>query len=171
MTGSYSATAHADPARGRAAHNTQTLTAETKDIPMHDSTLQQFIEKEFPFHVHLGVRADYLGRDAVRLYIPFAPQLIGHTGRPMIHGGVIASLVDICGGFAVWAHCKPEDHVATITLSVDYLRPANPADLYAEARIRLLGNKVGNAHVMVWTADNKDVNVAEGRGVYNIRRG
>lgn len=138
---------------------------------MHNFTLQQFIENEFPFHKHLGVRADHIDNDLIRLHIPFNDFLIGHTRRPMIHGGVIASLVDICGGFAVWNQCNPEDHIVTITLSVDYLRPTPPADLYAEATIRLLGNKVGNSHVRVWTSDNENVNVAEGRGVYNIRRG
>jgi uncharacterized protein (TIGR00369 family) len=138
---------------------------------MHNATLHNFIENEFPFHLLLGVRVDHLGEDCVRLFIPYKDQLIGHAKRSMIHGGVISSLVDICGGFAVWTHCKPEDHIATITLSVDYLRPAKAFDLYAEARIRLLGNKVGNAHVVVWSAGNRETHIAEGRGVYNIKRG
>lgn len=137
---------------------------------MDKHRLQEFIETGFPFHVMLGVKVDSLDQGRVRLFVPFRDSLVGHAKSRMIHGGVISTLVDICGGFAVWTRCKPEDNIVTITLSVDYLRPAMASDLYAEATIRLLGNKVGNSHVVVWSADRPDVHVAEGRGVYNIRR-
>ena len=133
-------------------------------------TIDAFIEVGFPFHKFLGVKVDHLGEDAVRLFIPFKEELVGHVGNSILHGGVISTLVDICGGFAVWTRCKPDDFIATITLSVDYLRPARARDLYAEAKVRLLGNKVGNAHVVVWSEGRPDVHVAEGRGVYNIKR-
>ncbi len=113
---------------------------------------------------------DKIDQESIRLYIPFKEELIGHAGSTMIHGGVISTLADICGGFAVWARCTPNDFVATITLSVDYLRPAAARDLYAEAHVRLLGNKVGNAHVVIWSDGDPDQPVAEGRGVYNIKR-
>ncbi|QGY41076.1 hotdog fold thioesterase [Pseudodesulfovibrio cashew] len=133
--------------------------------------IEKFIESGFPFHQFLGVKVDKIDEESVRLYIPFKDELIGHADSAMIHGGVISTLADICGGFAVWTRCERKDFVATITLSVDYLRPAAACDLYAEATVRLLGNKVGNAHVVIWSEDNPEVHVAEGRGVYNIKRG
>ncbi|WP_319584024.1 PaaI family thioesterase [uncultured Pseudodesulfovibrio sp.] len=132
--------------------------------------IQEFIEKGFPFHQLLGVKVDKIDADSVRLHIPFKEELIGHAGSSMIHGGVISTLADICGGFAVWTRCERDDFIATITLSVDYLRPAAARDLYAEATVRLLGNKVGNAHVVIWSEGDPQTHVAEGRGVYNIRR-
>ncbi|QJB56309.1 PaaI family thioesterase [Pseudodesulfovibrio sp. zrk46] len=132
--------------------------------------IDQFIETGFPFHKFLGVRVDAIEENSVRLYIPFKEDLIGHADSSMIHGGVISSLADICGGFAVWTRCERDDFVATITLGVDYLRPAPAEALYAEATVRLLGNKVGNAHVVMWSASDPTTHVAEGRGVYNIRR-
>jgi uncharacterized protein (TIGR00369 family) len=136
---------------------------QTKDI-------EAFIETGFPFHRLLGIRVDSIGDEGVLLHIPFKEELVGHAGKSFIHGGVISTLVDICGGFAVWTRCSPEDFVATITLSVDYLRPATADDLCARAQVRLLRNKVGNAHVVVWSKGNPEVPVAEGRGVYNISR-
>lgn len=133
-------------------------------------TIDEFIETGFPFHKFLGVRVDRIEEDSVQLHIPFKEELIGHANNSIIHGGVISTLVDICGGFAVWTRCEPDDFVATITLSVDYLRPAAARNLYAEAKIRLLGNKVGNAHVIIWSEGDPDLHVAEGRGVYNIKR-
>jgi uncharacterized protein (TIGR00369 family) len=137
---------------------------------MDTHKLQDFIEKGFPFHAALGVKVDTIEEGLVRLYIPFKQDLIGHAQSNMIHGGVISTLADICGGFAVWTRCKPEDNLVTLTLSVDFLRPAVAGDLYAEATVRLLGNRVGNAHVELWIGEERDVHVAEGRGVYNIKR-
>ena len=71
----------------------------------------------------------------------------------------------------MWTRCRLDDRIATIDLSVDYLRPASASDLHAQAEVRLLGNRVGNARVALWSADSPGVHVAEGRGVYNIRRG
>jgi len=60
--------------------------------------------------------------------------------------------------------------VATIDMRVDYLRPADPADLIAIGEVKLLGNRVGNATVQIFSANNPDVVIAEGRAVYNIRK-
>lgn len=133
-------------------------------------TITRFIEHGFPFHHHLGIKVEQVAKESVRLRIPFKQELVGHVGKSILHGGVISTLIDICAGFAVWTQCDPKDLVTTITLSVDYLKPAPAEDLFAEARVRLLRNKVGNAHAVVWTASAPDVYVAEGRGVYNIKR-
>lgn len=131
---------------------------------------QDILENGFPFHSMLGVKVDDIDDGRVRLHIPYKEELVGHAESAMMHGGVISTLVDISGGFAIWTLCKPEDHIVTITLTVDYLRPAIASDLYAEATVRLLGHRVGNAHVVVWSGSNPEKPVAEGRGVYNIRR-
>ncbi|QJT09846.1 PaaI family thioesterase [Oceanidesulfovibrio marinus] len=130
----------------------------------------RIIEERFPFHQLLGIKADLVEEGRVQLHIPYKEALLGDKDSKRIHGGVISSLMDICGGFAVWTRCKPQDRLVTITLNVDYLHSAMASDLYAEAKVRMLGNRVGNAHVVVWTAENPTVHVAEGRGVYNIRR-
>jgi uncharacterized protein (TIGR00369 family) len=133
-------------------------------------TIDKFIESGFPFHKFLGIKVDSIQEESVRLYIPFKDELIGHAESAMIHGGVISTLADICAGFAVWTRCERNDFVTTITLSVDYLRPAMACDLYAEATVRMLGSKVGNSNVRIWSKKAPNINVAEGRGVYNIRR-
>ena len=138
---------------------------------MDIQALTAHIERGFPFHAHLGIQVVDIREGAVRLRLPFRPELVGHAGRNILHGGVISTLADVCGGFAVWTRCDFEDQLATITLSVDYLRPAAARDLYAEGVVRMLGNRVGNAHVVIWSDGQEDAPVAEGRGVYNIRRG
>jgi len=138
---------------------------------MDFAKLTELIEAGIPFNQVLGITVDELREGYVRLRVPFRPELLGDTRRPALHGGVISSLVDVCGGFAVWTCCRLEDRIATIDLGVDYLRPAGAKDLFAEATVRLLGNRVGNAHVVLWSAGAPDRHVAVGRCVYNIRRG
>jgi uncharacterized protein (TIGR00369 family) len=133
--------------------------------------LKDIIENGLPFNKWLGIKVVELSEGRVQLCIPFKPELVGDPRRPALHGGVLTTLVDVSGGFAVWTSCHLEDRIATIDLSVDYLRPAGAKNLYAEASVRLLGNRVGNAHVVLWSEDDPDRHVAVGRAVYNIRRG
>ena len=138
---------------------------------MDFAKLTELIEGGIPFNEVLGIRVAELREGYVRLKVPFRPELVGDIRRPALHGGVISSLIDVCGGFAVWTCCRLEDRIATIDLGVDYLRPAPARDLYAEATVRLLGNRVGNAQVIVTSEGAPDVHLAVGRCVYNIRRG
>lgn len=138
---------------------------------MDFAKLKEIVEEGLPFNKWLGIRAVELTEGRVTLCIPFKPELVGDPRRPALHGGVLSTLVDVCGGFAVWTCCRLEDRLATIDLSVDYLRPAPDRNLYAEATVRLLGNRVGNAQVVLWSEGEPERHVAVGRGVYNIRRG
>lgn len=132
--------------------------------------LCKIVEQEIPFDHFLGVKAEEIRPRHARLRLPYRPEFIGDPRRPALHGGVISMLIDTCGGVAVWAACAPRDRVATIDMRVDYLRPAGPADLVAIGEVKLLGNRVANAVIEVFSATNLDLVVAEGRAVYNIHK-
>ncbi|GAB6125325.1 PaaI family thioesterase [Humidesulfovibrio idahonensis] len=138
---------------------------------MDFDALKRLAEEGLPFHKYLGIRVEELREGYARLRIPFRADLVGDSRRPALHGGVISTLADVCGGFAIWTSCRLDDRIATIDIGVDYLRPAAAKDLYAEATVRLLGNRVGNAHVVLWSEGAPEQHVAVGRAVYNIRRG
>lgn len=129
-----------------------------------------FLEQEIPFNRHLGIRVEQAENGFARLFLPYKPEFTGDSRRPALHGGILSTLIDTCGGIAVWSCCRLEDRIATIDMRVDYLRPAPQADLLAEARVRLLGNRVGNVQTSVFTRESPDKIIAEGRAVYNIRR-
>lgn len=138
---------------------------------MDFNVLAELIENGLPFQKMLGIRVATIEEGRVRLFIPYREDLVGDARRPALHGGVISTLADVCAGFAVWTRCQLHDRIATIDLLVDYLRPAAACDLYAEATVNLLGNRVGNAHVRLWCDGTPEQPVAAARGVYNIRRG
>jgi uncharacterized protein (TIGR00369 family) len=132
--------------------------------------IQTIIEENIPFNRFLGLKVQEIRPRYARLELPFRPEFIGDPRRPALHGGIIATLVDTCAGAAVWASGSPRDRVATIDMRVDYLRPADPANLVAIGIVKLLGNRVGNAVVQVFSVNNLDLVIAEGRGVFNIRK-
>lgn len=138
---------------------------------MDFTLLKRLAEEDIPFNKFLGIQVLEFSAGLARMRLPFKPELVGDSRRPALHGGVLSTLADLCGGFAVWTRCRLDDRLATIDLGVDYLRPAPAAALIAEGTVRLLGNRVGNAQVIVWSEGAPDEHLAVGRGVYNIRRG
>lgn len=130
----------------------------------------RFMEHEIPFHGLMGFTVRDLRPGYACISVDFRHELLGDARRPALHGGVISALIDTCGGLAVWTNFTLGDRIATIDLRVDYLRPAGKARLFAESSVRLLGNRVGNAQTIVYSGDDREAPVAEGRSVYNIRR-
>jgi uncharacterized protein (TIGR00369 family) len=128
----------------------------------------EMMEQRVPFNRWLGVKIEMLAEGSARLAIPYRPELIGDSRRPALHGGVISMLVDTCGGAAIFTALPAGAKISTVDMRVDYLRPARPVTLIAEARVVRIGNRVGVANVVVYQ-ERVDEPVAEGKTVYNIR--
>lgn len=139
------------------------------DNPSNDSLIN-FLEQEIPFNRHLGIKVETAANGAAKLFLPYRKEFTGDARRPALHGGILSTLIDTCGGMAVWTCCQVEDRIATIDMRVDYLRPAPQTEIVAESRVRLMGNRVGNVQTRVFTREFPDKIIAEGRAVYNIRR-
>lgn len=103
----------------------------------------------------------------VTLRCRLSPGLERAPGTGQYHGGVIASLIDIAGDFALIAVLG--HGVPTIDLRVDYLRPAFGADLVARARVRKAGRTVAVVDVDVTHGDDRVL--AVGRGCYGTSAG
>lgn len=137
----------------------------------HLQEIVRLMETGIPFNAHLGIKVDAIREGFVRFCLPFRPEFIGDPRRPALHGGILSTLIDTTGGAAVWSQCAMGDGIATVDMRVDYLRPAPPHDLFCEAEVKRLGNRVAVAHAVVFPVNAKSVVIAEGRAVYNIRKG
>ena len=103
----------------------------------------------WPYARLLGVRLETGGAGPIAV-LPFAPRLIGNPILPALHGGVVASFLEL----AALARLDAEGRRArTIDITVDYLRPAGPSVTYAEARILKLGRRAANLAVEAWQED------------------
>ena len=129
-----------------------------------------FMEEQVPFNKYLGIKVDELREGFARLFIPFRNEFIGDSRRPALHGGIISTLIDTCGGAAAWTHCTKDDRISTVDIRVDYLRPGPDHDIIAESEVQRIGNRVSVVHTRVFAASDKKTVIAEGQAVYNIRR-
>jgi uncharacterized protein (TIGR00369 family) len=134
--------------------------------------VRKFMRELVPFNGFLGVEVDSLAEGRAVLSLPFRPEFIGDSTRnpPALHGGLIATLLDTCGGAAVWTTVNPTDKVSTIDMRVDYLRPGRGERLLAEATVIRTGNRVGVTTMRAFHPSAPSDAIAEARGVYNIKR-
>lgn len=133
--------------------------------------VQRFIAEMVPFNAHLGLQVEELRPGHARLLLPFRPEFVGDPLRPALHGGLTAVLIDSCGGAAAATAVGTMDRLSTIDLRVDYLQPARLEPLVAEGRVLRAGKRLCWVNVRVYHPGAPDQAVAEGRAVYNIRRG
>lgn len=138
--------------------------------PAVRGSIERFFAEEIPFNRFLGLRLVSLERGVALLLLPFKPELVGDPFRPALHGGAIAAALDTAGGAAVFSELALGDRVSTVDIRVDYLRPGRLEDLYAEATIKRVGNRMGVTAIRAYHASDPTQSVAEAMGVYNIRR-
>jgi uncharacterized protein (TIGR00369 family) len=136
--------------------------------PVMRETLEQYLA-DSPFQRVLGLRLETFDAEAQTLVLRavYGAQVERTTGSGQFHGGVIASLIDIAGDFALIAVLGYG--VPTINLRVDYLRPALGKDLLAAAQVRRAGRSIGVVDIDV--TDESGRLIALGRGCYGTQQG
>jgi uncharacterized protein (TIGR00369 family) len=139
-------------------------------MPVPPAELNKLLSEFVPFNRFLGITVAELRDGYARLELPFRPEFIGDAARPALHGGVIATLLDTVGGFAVWTRLELDDRLSTIDLRVDYLAPALPEALVAQGTVVRIGNRVAVVDASAFSASAPDRVVATGKAVYNIKR-
>nr|WP_249792482.1 PaaI family thioesterase [Bradyrhizobium sp. BRP22] len=118
-----------------------------------------------PFNLFLGltvIDADPVKQE-VTMRSEMRPEFERRPGSKQWHGGVIASVIDTVGDFAVGMMVGRG--LPTVNFRVDYLRPAVDTALVAVSRVRRAGKSVGVADVDVF--DEKGALLAIGRGTYS----
>ncbi len=127
-------------------------------------------QKHMPFGrvVRMELESWDKAAGTARFRLPFAPEYRRSDKAPGHHGGVIATLIDVAGDFAVAIKCDPGG-VPTINLSVDFLRRAGDVDLIAKARVRRAGRTIAVVDVDVETDEGRLI--AVGRVTYSTKSG
>jgi len=121
-----------------------------------DEVMAQFIPAS-PFATKLGIVAEELDGDEVRLRMPFDPTNV--TLDDMMHGGAIASLADMTVMAAAWAGADVPDSLRGVTtsLSMQFLAPARGTDLIGVGRVLRRGKTLVSCDVDVITPEGKAV--------------
>lgn len=102
----------------------------------------------------------------VEIRLPFRDEFLRQDGSDWLHGGVISSLIDLAGDYAITT--KASGNIPTIDLRIDFLRPARKGDLVAIGRTVKVGRTIGVADVEV--RDSSGALIAVGRGTYAVQK-
>ncbi|MDO3409273.1 PaaI family thioesterase [Saccharibacillus sp. CPCC 101409] len=114
------------------------------------------------FHQFLGIGLDELTEETLTVRLPYN-ELFYTSADGYIHGGILSTLIDIAGYFAVFRFL--DRPVPTLDLRIDYLRPGRAGDLLAAAKVVKLGRTVSIADITV--TDTEGRQIAAGRGVFH----
>ncbi len=121
-----------------------------------------------PFQALLGFRLDRVAPEFCRLRLPFRPAL--RTAGDVVHGGVIATLIDSAGVVAAWSAADPSaTRGATADISVNYLSAAHAVELIAEAQVMRRGRSLVFIEVDVTAATGE--RIAKGLVTYKLGYG
>ena len=148
--------------------------SETDRIAAQHQAVRQLFER-IPFNEYLGIELDEVSRERVVMHLPMKPELVGNFYHGILHGGVIASLLDVVGGatamigaFEKHQHLSAEERalrlsrLGTIDLRIDYLRPGRGKRFSANATLLRSGNKVAVVRSELHNEEN--VLIAVGTG-------
>ena len=141
------------------------------------SVMTEYFNEQIPFNKVLGVKVDAMSSESVSASLQMREELLGHYARRMLHGGVIASVIDITGGLSAVMSIKEDttddnpktrremaDRVSTIDLRVDFLRPATGERFVAKAYPLRTGKRI--AVIRTELRNDQDNLVAVGTSTY-----
>lgn len=119
--------------------------------------VNQVIE-HMPFNRLLGVRCTRVHKDGITVEIPLRPDLM--NGGGMLHGGVTASMADLAVGLALFQHFGGVRRIATVEMTVSYLRPVTLAKLVGRSKLVRVGERLAVGQVDLFDGKKNRVGVA-----------
>ncbi len=102
-----------------------------------------------PFVRTLGMRCEILG-DEMTTILPFQDKLIGNVTIRALHGGAIASFLELTAMLQVYLVSDLPRPPKPINLTIDYLRQGHAKDLYARAVVLKLGRRMASVRAEAW---------------------
>lgn len=121
-----------------------------------------------PLHDFLRLELEAQRDGYCRVVLPHGPQTRGGVGGS-VHGGILATLVDVVTIGAVASAIGPNDVMnGTAELNISYLRPALGARVVAEGRVLKKGRSL--AVVDAECSDGAGRLFAKGRVQYALRQ-
>jgi len=141
--------------------------------------LAHFWSNNLPFNNLLGLNVKSFDCTTSEVRFLWQDKLMGNPVQKILHGGVIASALDLAGGVVVAANMIDQleqkdpksiqqclSCLGTIDLRTDYLRPGRGEEFIATAHIIRNGNKVAVARMELH--NEKGDHIAFGTGTYLV---
>ncbi len=121
-----------------------------------------------PYAQFMGFSVAVEGDDLITS-MRYGPHLVGNPSLPALHGGTLGALLEAAAAFKlVWAS-ETVVLPKTITITIEYTRPARPVDTHARAIITRQGRRVASLRVEAYQ-DERDNPVASANVHFLIKR-
>jgi len=112
--------------------------------------LNAFMLRAFPgADPKLMGRVTELEPGRMRVMQPYNPGSLRPGG--VISGPTMMGLADTTAYYLVLAHIGEVAMAVTTSLTIHFLRPCKPGDLYAEASLLRLGRRIATSDIRIWT--------------------
>lgn len=121
-----------------------------------------------PYAQFLGLTAALDGAELVTT-MRYADHLVGNPTLPALHGGTLGALLESAAVFSLLWAAETALLPKTITITVDYLRPARPVDTSARGIVTRLGRRVAAVRCEAWQGDRSQL-VASAHAHFLIKR-
>lgn len=134
---------------------------------------------EMPFNQLLGLKVMYCDKDRAEIHFDWQDKLIGNKAQNILHGGVIATSLDLAGAVVAASNIvaqmkdasedaivKNLSKLGTIDLRTDFLRPGRGEKFIATSTIIRSGNKVAVARMELHNEEG--LHIAVGTGTYMV---
>lgn len=106
-----------------------------------------------PFAKLLGIELESYDSGVAVLAMSLREELKQNNG--VVHGGVIASLIDTATAMAIITILELDERVTTVDLTISYLRPLTSGRITAEAKVLRAGKRILSTSAEVFTPDGK----------------
>lgn len=116
--------------------------------------IEAFLQR-MPFAQTLGMRCDVRG-DEMTAILPFQEKLIGNVAIGALHGGAIASFLEVTAMMQVFLVSDMPRPPKPVNITIDYLRQGHAKDLYARAHVLKMGRRMASVRAEAWQANRAD---------------
>jgi uncharacterized protein (TIGR00369 family) len=130
------------------------------------ATPQSFDFRQIPFLEHVGIRSIDVRKGWSRVELVVLPQHLRSFG--IVHGGVLATLLDSAMGMAASTLASSSHGVVTVQLNANFVRPAREGEtLVATGEVKHAGRRTAVTFGEIYTAAG--VLVASGSATFMHR--
>ena len=143
------------------------------------ASIHEVFAEKIPFNKVLGLDVVSLANENPVLRFAMRPELVGNYMRGNLHGGVISSVIDVCGGLTAFLGLQKKlrdepveerlqrfARIGTIDMRVDYLRPGLGEWFESKGYLLRTGNKVAVTRMELHN-DTGEL-IAIGTGAYTV---
>jgi len=111
--------------------------------------LKKMLYKRIPYYSTLGLELQEIGNGKATFALSLREELMQNG---MVHGGVLASLIDSSCACAAISLIYPDGYITTIDLQIEFLKPVSKEVIISKAKCIKSGKNIFFCKAKVWNS-------------------